>query len=51
MTDERLLKRASRGDEAAFLLLYERHRDAVFRFAYRMLGRPRWPKMSRTIAS
>lgn len=38
MTDEQLLKRASRGDEAAFLLLYERHRDAVFRFAYRMLG-------------
>ena len=39
MTDEQLLKRACRGDEAAFLLLYERHRDAVFRFAYRMLGR------------
>ncbi|MDX6696053.1 MAG: polymerase sigma-70 factor, subfamily [Blastocatellia bacterium] len=38
MTDERLLTRASRGDEAAFLLLYERHRDAVFRFAYRLLG-------------
>lgn len=38
MTDERLLKRASRGDETAFLLLYERHRDAIFRFAYRMLG-------------
>ncbi|MBD0373515.1 MAG: RNA polymerase sigma factor [Pyrinomonadaceae bacterium] len=38
MTDEQLLQRASRGDEAAFLLLYERHRDAVFRFAYRMLG-------------
>jgi RNA polymerase sigma factor (sigma-70 family) len=38
MTDERLLKRASRGDEAAFLLLYERHRDAVYRFAYRLLG-------------
>ncbi len=38
MTDEQLLNRASRGDEAAFLLLYERHRDAVFRFAYRMLG-------------
>ncbi|HEX8708775.1 MAG TPA: RNA polymerase sigma factor [Pyrinomonadaceae bacterium] len=38
MTDERLLTRASRGDEAAFLVLYERHRDAVFRFAYRMLG-------------
>jgi RNA polymerase sigma-70 factor, ECF subfamily len=39
MTDEQLLKRACRGDEAAFLLLYERHRDAVFHFAYRMLGR------------
>lgn len=38
MTDEQLLTRASRGDEAAFLLLYERHKDAVFRFAYRMLG-------------
>jgi RNA polymerase sigma-70 factor (ECF subfamily) len=38
MTDEQLLNRACRGDEAAFLLLYERHRDAVFRFAYRMLG-------------
>ncbi|HEY0320931.1 MAG TPA: RNA polymerase sigma factor [Pyrinomonadaceae bacterium] len=38
MTDEQLLKSACRGDEAAFLLLYERHRDAVFRFAYRMLG-------------
>lgn len=38
MTDEQLLQRASRGDEAAFLLLYERHRDAVFRFAYRMLN-------------
>jgi RNA polymerase sigma-70 factor (ECF subfamily) len=38
MTDERLLNAASRGDEAAFLELYERHRDAVFRFAYRMLS-------------
>lgn len=38
MTDETLLERASRGDEAAFLLLYERHRDAMFRFAYRLLG-------------
>jgi RNA polymerase sigma-70 factor (ECF subfamily) len=33
-----LLLRAGRGDEAAFLLLYERHRTAVFRFACRMLG-------------
>ena len=38
MTDEELLKDAGRGNEAAFLELYERHRDAVFRFAYRMLG-------------
>jgi RNA polymerase sigma-70 factor (ECF subfamily) len=33
-----LLRRASKGDEAAFLLLYERHRGAVFRFAFRLLG-------------
>jgi RNA polymerase sigma-70 factor (ECF subfamily) len=38
MTDERLLKSAGRGDEAAFLVLYQRHRDAVFRFAYRFTG-------------
>ena len=34
-----LLLKAARGDEAAFLLLYERHRTVVFRFACRMLGR------------
>jgi RNA polymerase sigma-70 factor, ECF subfamily len=33
-----LLLRAGRGDEAAFLLLYKRHRTPVFRFACRMLG-------------
>jgi RNA polymerase sigma-70 factor (ECF subfamily) len=33
-----LLLRAGRGDEAAFQLLYERHRTPVFRFACRMLG-------------
>ena len=38
MTDEELLAEAGRGDEAAFLETYERHRDAVFRFAYRLLG-------------
>ncbi|HEX8282952.1 MAG TPA: sigma-70 family RNA polymerase sigma factor [Pyrinomonadaceae bacterium] len=38
MTDEKLLQKAGRGDEVAFLVLYERHRDTVFRFAYRMLG-------------
>jgi RNA polymerase sigma-70 factor (ECF subfamily) len=33
-----LLLRASRGDEPAFLALYERHRLPVFRFACRLLG-------------
>jgi RNA polymerase sigma-70 factor (ECF subfamily) len=33
-----LLMRASRGDETAFLVLYERHRGPVYRFAYRLLG-------------
>jgi RNA polymerase sigma-70 factor, ECF subfamily len=37
-TDELLLERAGGGDQAAFLQLYERHRNAVFRFAYRLLG-------------
>lgn len=38
MSDELLLERAKSGDQAAFVELYERHRNAVFRFAYRMLG-------------
>ncbi|HEX8138637.1 MAG TPA: sigma-70 family RNA polymerase sigma factor [Pyrinomonadaceae bacterium] len=38
MTDEGLLKSASGGDEAAFMVLYQRHADAVFRFAYRLTG-------------
>jgi len=37
-TDELLLERAGGGDQAAFLRLYERHRNAVFRFGYRLLG-------------
>lgn len=37
MTDESLLNAAAHGDEPSFRLLYERHRDSVFRFAYRML--------------
>lgn len=37
-TDELLLEGAGAGDQAAFLQLYERHRDAVFRFAYRITG-------------
>lgn len=37
-TDELLLESAGAGDAAAFQELYERHRDAVFRFAYRISG-------------
>jgi RNA polymerase sigma-70 factor (ECF subfamily) len=33
-----LLKRAGEGDQAAFLELYDRHRQPIFRFAYRLLG-------------
>lgn len=35
--DECLLRRARRGDEAAFLSLYERHHAPMFRFACRLL--------------
>ena len=37
-TDELLLGRAGSGDPAAFIQLYERHRDAIFRFSYRLSG-------------
>ena len=37
-TDELLLERAGAGDPAAFIQLYERHRGAIFRFAYRLSG-------------
>jgi RNA polymerase sigma-70 factor (ECF subfamily) len=33
-----LLKKAGEGDQAAFMVLYERYRDPIFRFAYRLLG-------------
>jgi RNA polymerase sigma-70 factor (ECF subfamily) len=36
MTDERLLEQAASGDETSFAVIYERHRDLVFRFAYRL---------------
>ena len=38
MTDEKLLADAANGDTAAFQILYQRYRDPIFRFAYRMLG-------------
>jgi RNA polymerase sigma-70 factor (ECF subfamily) len=33
-----LLNEAGAGDQAAFLELYERYREPIFRFAYRLLG-------------
>jgi RNA polymerase sigma-70 factor (ECF subfamily) len=38
ITDELLLQKAGTGDQAAFLELYNRYRDPIFRFAYRLLG-------------
>ena len=38
ITDELLLKKAGEGDQAAFLELYDRYREPIFRFAYRLLG-------------
>ena len=37
-TDEALLARACQGEESAFLALYERYREPIYRFAYRLLG-------------
>jgi RNA polymerase sigma-70 factor (ECF subfamily) len=37
-SDGQLLVKASAGDQSAFLELYERHRQPIFRFAYRLLG-------------
>jgi RNA polymerase sigma-70 factor (ECF subfamily) len=37
-SDVELVCRAARGDETAFLLVYERHRLPVYRFARRLLG-------------
>lgn len=37
-TDEALLNKAGEGDQAAFLELYDRYREPIFRFAYRLLG-------------
>jgi RNA polymerase sigma-70 factor (ECF subfamily) len=33
-----LLQKAGKGDQAAFLELYDRYREPIFRFAYRLLG-------------
>ena len=36
--DDVLLRRAAKGDEEAFLLIYRRHQAAMYRFALRMTG-------------
>src|SRR5579871_4851922 len=36
--ETRLLRRAAEGETEAFRLLFEAHRDAVFRLAYRLTG-------------
>ena len=38
ITDELLLEKAGGGDQTAFLLLYERYRNPIFRFSYRVVG-------------
>ena len=38
ITDELLLEKAEGGNQAAFVELYQRHRNGIFRFAYRLLG-------------
>lgn len=36
--DEFLLEEARSGDQIAFLLLYQRHGNPIFRFLYRLIG-------------
>lgn len=38
--DDALLRRAAKGDEGAFTLLYRRHQAAIYRHALRMTGSP-----------
>lgn len=39
-TDDLLLRRAAKGDEEAFALVYRRHQGGLYRFALRMTGSP-----------
>jgi RNA polymerase sigma-70 factor (ECF subfamily) len=39
-TDEELLRATAGGDENAFVEIYRRYQDRVYRFAYRMTGSP-----------
>jgi len=38
--DDVLLRRAAKGDEDAFTVVYRRHQGAIYRFALRMTGNP-----------
>lgn len=38
MKDEEIVRRAARGDEVAFLAIWNRHRNEVYRFAAWMVG-------------
>lgn len=38
MNDAELIRRARKGEEAAFLLLYERYRNGIYSYAFRLLG-------------
>jgi RNA polymerase sigma-70 factor (ECF subfamily) len=38
LRDDVLLRRAAKGDEDAFTLVYRRHQSAIYRFALRMTG-------------
>src|SRR5208282_76519 len=40
VTDDVLVRRAAKGDEEAFTLVYRRHQAAIYRFALRMTGSP-----------
>jgi RNA polymerase sigma-70 factor (ECF subfamily) len=40
MSDAELLRRSAKGDQTAFQVLYERHRDAVYRFAWALTKSP-----------
>jgi len=39
-SEDLLLRRAAKGDEDAFALLYQRHQGSLYRFALRMTGSP-----------
>jgi RNA polymerase sigma-70 factor (ECF subfamily) len=40
MNDAELIRRAKKGEEAAFLLFYERYRKGIYSYAFRLLGSP-----------